>query len=152
MKKRGHAVVVATYSPQDFFRAYVESHEIEYRCFHKSYRFDPTPVWQLFKTITLIKPHVVITFLRTPSIYAEIVKVFKPSLNLIVSERAGVDLNGFSTRDYLASYGHLLATHATTNSIDYRERMIQAVPALSKMSTVIYNCLLYTSPSPRDRG
>jgi len=139
LKRRGHSVLLATYAPLEFFREHVESHGVDYVCFNKSYRFDPSPVWKLYKTVKRFQPDVVIAFLRTPSIYAEMVKVALPSMNLIVSERAGVDLDGFSKRDRLVSYGHLMADRVTTNSNDYLQRMVDVVPALKARSSVIYN-------------
>jgi len=141
LKSRNHTVLVATYAPLDFFLDRIESQSIEYECFHKRYRFDLSPAWKLHQSIKRFQPDVVVAFLRTPSIYAEISKTLNPRMNLIVSERAGVDLNGFGMRDRLASIGHLIATRVTTNSHDYLQHMITAMPYLKKRSSVIYNGL-----------
>lgn len=139
LSTRGHEVTVATFVPIDFFRSQLEDNSIEHLCFNKSYRFDLMPAWRLYRLIARHDSDVVVAFLRTPAFYAELVKLLKPSLRLIVSERAGVIANEFNTRDWLAGAGHLVATHITANSHDYLSRLVKAIPLLAKKTSVIYN-------------
>ena len=139
LTQRGHDITVTTYVPLDFFLDELNKHGITYRCFGKSHRFDLSPVRCLLGYIKKHQPDLIIAFLRTPAIYAELAKLLAPKIPLIVSERAGVEANAFTLRDWLAGAGHLLATRVTANSHDYLNRLVAALPLLKKKSSVIYN-------------
>lgn len=136
---RGHDVTLATYAPKDFFLSRLDGSGVAYLNFQKAYRFDPMPVWRLLRTVDRVAPDVLIAFLRTPSVYAEMVKVLRPSLPLVVSERAGVDAGGLTRGDRAAGTLHRLATRVTGNSHGYLGRLVEARPALASRTEVIYN-------------
>ena len=79
-----------------------------------------------------------VAFLRTPSVYAEWLRLTGPRIPLIVSERAGVEAGGLTFADLAAGIGHLLATHITANSHDYLDRLRRKLP-IGRRSTVLYN-------------
>jgi len=97
LKNRNHTVLVATYAPLTFFLEDIQSEAIDYECFNKSHRFDLGPAWKLRKCIKRFRADVVVAFLRSPSLYAEITKLARPKTKLIVSERAGIDLDVYNT-------------------------------------------------------
>lgn len=139
MCERKHRVVLATYAPLSFFRSPLEQAGAELLEFDKAYRFDLSPSWQLYRAIKHHRPDVVVAFLRTPSFYAEMAKLLRPGMRLIVSERAGVDLRGFTFRDRIAGIGHHIANRVTTNSHDFHNLLVTRLPLLKKKSAVIYN-------------
>ncbi len=136
---RGHRVTVVTYAALDFHRPRLLAHGVDCRCFPKRGRFDLRPAWHLLRAIDEIAPDAVVAFLRTPSIYAEALRPLRPSLRLIVSERAGVRGHRLEAADILAGVGHLLASAVTANSHDYVERLTAALPPLRGRTHVIYN-------------
>ena len=136
---RNHTVKVISYFNIDDHLERLNDAGISHHCLKKQGRWDIAPVFKLHEQVRIIKPQVVIAFLRTPSFYAELVKIISPRTPLIVSERIGVEKNGLSMRDYVAATGHLAATHLTANSHDYLDRVTTKVPFLARKSTVIYN-------------
>lgn len=140
LKQRGHATAVHTYFRSEWFLPRLEAAGVDYVCVEKRSRFDLAPPRALSDHYRRFAPDVVVAFLRTPSIYAEWLRLTGSRIPLIVSERAGVDLGGLSTADFLAGVGHLLATHITANSHDYLDRLRARLPIKSR-STVLYNGL-----------
>ena len=141
LRARGHGVTVATYAPKTFFLDALRAADVRYLNYGKAFRFDPSPAWRLGRTVSRESPDCLVAFLRTPSVYAELVKLVRPALPLIVSERGGVDLGGFSRADRVAGLGHRVADHVVTNSHDYLRCLVAAHPALASRSRVIYNGL-----------
>ena len=135
---RGHAVGVHTYFPADWHLARLQASGVAYTCAEKSGRFDLRPIAALRRRYREFAPDVVIAFMRTPAFYAEALRFVHPSVPLIVSERAGVEVAGLQWTDLLAGLGHLLASHVTANSHDFIERIRRALP-LGSRSSAIYN-------------
>lgn len=136
---RGHAVRVLTYAPLEHHLPTLHAADVAYDCVGKRHRFDLRPALALWRVYRRARPDVVVAFLRTPVVYAELARVFAPSMRLIVSERSGVARGGLSGRDRLAGLGHALATHVTANSEDYLRRLVDALPFLAGRSSVIRN-------------
>lgn len=141
LQSRGHKVSLATYAPKNFFHTQLITHGIDRVYLAKNSRFDVKPVIQLAQTVHHLKPNVLIAFLRTPSVYAELVRIALPHTRLIVSERSGIDVTGFSRADYLAGFGHRLAHRIVTNSEDYLGHLLAVHPTLATRASVIYNGL-----------
>ena len=139
LAERRHSVQVFTYFYFDNHLQRLQDAGITHRCFSKKGRWDIAPAFKLYEQVRAIKPDVVIAFLRTPSFYAELVKVASPKTRLIVSERIGVAQGGLSLRDFVAATGHIVATHVTANSHDYLDKVTAKVALLKRKSTVIYN-------------
>lgn len=137
---RGHATAVHTYFRNEWFLPRLQAAGVEYVCAEKRSRFDWRPPGALRDHYRRFRPDVAVAFLRTPSAYAEWVRLTGSRVPLIVSERAGVDIGGLSFADLAAGVGHLVATHITANSHDYLDRLRRKLP-ISRRSTVLYNGL-----------
>ncbi len=137
---RGHVIGVHTYFAADWHLARLQAGHVEYTCEPKRSRFDLRPIAALRRRYREFGPDVVIAFMRTPSFYAEALRVAHPAIPLIVSERAGVEAGGLKPADVLAGLGHLLASHLTANSHDTIDRLRKVLP-IGRRSTAIYNGL-----------
>ena len=139
LQQRGHSVTISTYASIEHYRDKVESAGVRYTCFHKSSRFDPSPIFKLAAQIKHAQPGIVIAFLRTPSIYAELVKLRHSRVPLLVSERAGLVNGKLRVTDRVASVLHLVATGIIANSHAYAEGMSAFFSPVKERTAVIYN-------------
>lgn len=139
LNNRGHEVTVFFYHPKhDFLPKLKESDVAVVECRKKS-RFDLTPIKVLRNLIQKKKPDSVISFLRTPSIYCEVLKLLNPRTQLIVSERISVLGGRLTTGDIAAGVLHIVADVVNSNSRDYLEHLTNKLPFLKRKSSVIYN-------------
>jgi len=136
---RGHTITVLVYFDIPFFDEKLTTKNIEIIKIDKKYRFDLYPVFKLHKLLNKHKPDLIVSYLRTPSFYTELTKVFNPKIPIIVSERGGVDLTGLSILDYVSAVGHTISSAVTANSHNYIENMTRYAPWLKSKSHVIYN-------------
>lgn len=136
---RGHRVDVLTYFPHDDHLPRLLAGGVSYRNVGKRHRLDPRPLVALAETLRRERPDVVVAFLRTPSLYAELARLAAPGTPVIVSERAGVPPDGLRASDRLAGIAHLAATRVTANSEDYLAHLVRFLPALAARSRSIAN-------------
>ena len=108
-------------------------------CFDKSYKYDLSPIFQLRRKIKNIKPDVVVAFLATPSVYAELSRLTGHSTPVIVSERNGPGEHTGIFKERLLSILHSLARGVVFNNRGHRNDLIFKFPALKTKSHVIYN-------------
>lgn len=139
LKQRGNQVTVITYAEFDNHLARLTAAGVNYSCLNKTTRFDLKPVAKLVATIKTLSPAIVIAFLRTPSIYAELARLLTPQIPLVVSERAGL-LNGkLRTGDKVGGLLHHIACEVVANSQAYADGLTQCFPTLKKKTSVVYN-------------
>lgn len=139
LQQRGNQVTVVTYAKIETHLPSLSLAGVDYLCLNKKKRFDLKPAFKLSSIIKSLSPAIVIAFLRTPSIYAELARFRSPNTPLIVSERAGL-LNGkLRTSDKIGGLLHHLASEVVTNSQAYADGMTQFLPTLNKKTSVVYN-------------
>ena len=70
--------------------------------------------------------------------------------------RYGIKSIDYRDVDFLMNFindqGKILPRRITGNSLKYQRKVATAVKRARHLSLLPYVCLLYTSPSPRDRG
>ena len=139
LSRRKHEVIVYIYHPKYDFLPELEAESIEIVFGEKAGRFDTSPLIQLYKLCRLTRPSVVVSYLRTPSFYAELIRLVYPKFGLIVSERSNA-LNGrLSIGDLASGICHSVADHVTSNCNDYRIHLVAKLPFIRKKMSVIYN-------------
>ena len=141
LKSRNHDVRVLCYYPIDTFQDDLDNAGVPVKCIGKKSRFDLSPAWNLARYTTTFQPSAVVSFLRTPSVYAELARIKNRNIPLVVAERVGLDERGFKLSDKAAALGHLMATAVTTNSYAYKDKMLESVALLNSRTHVIYNGL-----------
>ena len=88
LKRRGHHVEFFTYYPQGFFKPELDQADIPVHLCLKKNRYSLTPVWELRRRIRCGAFDVVLAFLETAVVYAELACLGMPGAHLIASERS----------------------------------------------------------------
>ena len=120
LQKAGHEVTILTYYPHDFFLGEVVNSSVGYLCINEPRLL--FRVYKIRKALNSLKQDVVIAFLKTPVLLAELSSLPYKKWNLIVSERnaypEGIDKKLFYI-DFVEYYkkGHL--TKKQKNSIKF---------------------------------
>jgi glycosyltransferase involved in cell wall biosynthesis len=139
LKARGHGVEFFTYYPHDHFKTQLDEAVIPVYVCPKRSRFSLSPLLALRRKMRCGGFDVVLAFLETPSVYAEIASVGLVSFRLVVGERSGV-LDGRATISrILKSHLHRIADAVVANSHAHREWMSQRFPFLSPKLYTIWN-------------
>jgi len=86
LQLKGYGVLFVWYHPKDFYRQYLEEHNISYIQLKASNKL--AKIFILRKAIKEYNPDVVISYLNGPSKIASILKMLGMDAKLIVSERA----------------------------------------------------------------
>lgn len=141
LHRRGHTATVITYAPLNHHLPRLDEAGVAFECLHKQSRFDIKPVIRLYHAIKRLNADIVVAYLRTPSLYAELAGMFARKTSIVVSERAGITQQGLRIEHYLAGIAHTLATKVTGNSHHYIDALAKALPWLAPNSHVIYNGL-----------
>ena len=136
---REHAVSLFFYHQKYDFLDKVNNGDIDILECRKRGRFDLRPVLRLYREIRQRKPDVVISYLRTPSIYCEAIRLIHPRFRLIVSERISVKNGSLTAGDIAAGLLHVIADRVNSNSYDYLQHLTEKLPFLSSKAGVIYN-------------
>jgi len=144
------------YFPQfSFFRDEVETHGIPIRECTKSSGFCLEPIRRIVGLIRERRFEVIVSFLSNPNIYAELSRVFRPSVRLIVSERSSHLGEKSAIDSFVARSLHCLASQVVTNSFAHAEWLKKKFPWLKPKVTTIYNGLdvaLYAgAPNPPEK-
>ena len=140
LKQRGHEVEFFVYFPkQSFFGEPLIANKIPLHEFSKGRGFSPGVVRKLSSLIRSVGYDVVLSYLTSPNVYAELSSIFAPSAKLVVSERA----SHFADRTRLGALVrrnlHRLADHIVVNSLSHRSWLIQHFPWMRGRLTTIYN-------------
>ncbi len=139
LHKSGVEVSICTYYPLQGAMNSQQKHYFDIYCFEKSYRLDPSPIFKLSKKIKEVKPDVVVAFLSTPCVYAELSKFLGHGVPIIVSERNGPKKKQNKLLHLFQCYLHMLADKVVFNNVTYCEHLCQAHPHIKQRATVIYN-------------
>jgi glycosyltransferase involved in cell wall biosynthesis len=152
----GHSVEFFIYAPHhDHFRDVVDAAGIPVHVHRKRGRFAPGPVLALAALMRRARYDVVLAYLTTPGIYAELASV-RNRLHgrrtpVVVSERG--PLAHVSTALRLALGVHHLASHLVTNSRNNLDQLLSLWPSLRARASVIYNGVdlehFHPTPTPR---
>jgi glycosyltransferase involved in cell wall biosynthesis len=151
LKRRGHSVEMFAYFPRlGFFRPRLDEQQIVVYEYDKGFGFSLGIVRKLTALITDHDIDVVVSYLSSPNIYAELAKLVAPRAKLIVSERTSHHDDKSLMSAYLRRRMHMLADHVVTNSHAHCEWLKRRRWLKDKVSC-IYNGL-DLSPFATDRA
>jgi glycosyltransferase involved in cell wall biosynthesis len=137
LKKKGFDVEVITYFDMDFFGYLLKEANVPYRTI--SWKNKIHRIWAVRRAIQESRPDVVIAYLGTPSLLAELASLPKREFALIVSERsANIQITG---RVRLRLFFHRYADAIVPNSYSQQKSIEQAAPYLRTKMTTILNCV-----------
>ena len=132
-------IVLAYSSSNNHFEKDLREANVDIVYFEKTRRFSLGVAAKIRSIILSEKISVVIAFLRTPSVYAELGALGIRGVRVIVSERSSFRSGSPKIRDRLALLGHRFADCVTVNSHFHRECISRAAPALGGRLVTIYN-------------
>jgi len=136
LKTRGWDVSVLTYFPQNFFQSYLIDNGVSHLEFDGCNRL--SRIFEIRRILRNSDHDVVLSFLRTPNILAEISSFPGRKWGLVVSERTGWP-NGQETRESWRTWFHYLADYVVVNSNKNRGILTFQAPWLIKKVRTIYN-------------
>ena len=117
LERRGHSVEMFAYFPgRDFFRAQLDEHRISVHEFAKGRGFQLSVVRRLRQLVASRGTDVIVSFLNSPNIYAELAQVGTRRARLVVSERTSYHDDKSRTGAWLRRALHALADHVVANS------------------------------------
>ena len=136
---RGHSVTVAVYNDQDHFAGQIAAAGIDIRRIDKPSRFSLKPVFDLAKLCRALSMQVIIAFLRSPAIKAELARILMPGLPVIAAERSTYPDLPLPLGLRLAQRVHRLAHFITVNSSHQARLMRQELPHLAARIVTVRN-------------
>jgi len=140
LARRQHSVEFFIYHPQyRHFAQVIEDAAIPVHIFHKTQRYSLAVVLALRALIQRGNYDIVLAFLDTPSLYAELAMLGTQSTALVVSERYMFPPGKLSFKKRLMQQCHSMADRITVNSYHQRQRMIEEFPWMQNRITTIYN-------------
>jgi glycosyltransferase involved in cell wall biosynthesis len=137
LKKRGMEVEVLTYFPHDFFAHLLKEAGVPWRVI--TWRNHFGRIFAVRKAIRDAKPDVVIAYLETPSLMAELAAIPDRPFKLIVSERNTTLSPGFKDKVYYNL--HRLADAVVPNSYSQQRVLEKYAPYLKNKINTIINCV-----------
>jgi glycosyltransferase involved in cell wall biosynthesis len=151
LKARGHRVEILVYFPQHaFFRQRVEERQIVVHEYHKNRGFSLGVIRRLRSLRRSGKFDIVISYLNSPTVYAELANLLADDARLIVSERC----SHHDDKSWLVSNArrllHVLADRVVTNSQTHA-RWLRTKYWLQRKVTCIYNGV-DLGPAPLPKG
>jgi glycosyltransferase involved in cell wall biosynthesis len=152
LRRRGHTVEFFVYHPQhDFFGPRVAEFGIPVHESLKRHRFSLSMVSRLKAVTKASRADLVLAYLSTPSIYAELSRLFGSRAKLIVSERSSRHAERSRIRAHVTRRLHGFADHVVTNSRSHQRWLVETYPWLSSRTSTIFNgvdVLSYTAEPP----
>lgn len=139
LARRGHRVTVAVYNDQDHFADEIFAAGIEIVRLDKPSRFSARPVIELGRLYRKLGAEVVIAFLRSPAVKAELARLVFPGMKVIVAERSAYPAPPLPLALRVVQSLHGLARFVTVNSRSQAEAMRREFPRLSKRVVTINN-------------
>lgn len=145
LQQRGHNIEVFIYHPKyNYFKSQLLIAGIPIHTTTKKCRFSPTTIYALRQLISRRKYDLVLSFLDTPNIYAELA-IIGLDIPLVVSERNMIP----ATRIALITRQlHRFAQHITVNSHHNRQILEKFFPWTSGKTSTIYNGIDLTTFKP----
>jgi glycosyltransferase involved in cell wall biosynthesis len=117
LKRRGHSVEMFAYFPgRDFFRPRLDENQILVHQYDKGSGFSFGVVRRLAAVIVERNVDVVVSYLSSPNIYAELAALGAERVTLVVSERTSYHDDKSFISAYLRRAMHSLADHVVANS------------------------------------
>jgi glycosyltransferase involved in cell wall biosynthesis len=148
LKQRGHEVKVITYFPQNFFLETLQQNNIGYLCIREDSTFKRI---RRFRSILRNgSQDVVLAFLRTPSLLAELAAIPNRKWGLVVSERNSYTFQSNPWTNWRRLF-HIFADYIIVNSHTNRFLIQKSSPWLRERIITIYNCVNLETFSPSSK-
>ncbi len=139
LHQRGHEVEFFLYYPQDLLAAPLRDAGIAIHFTPKSSRHSLAPIKALRQRIGAGAYDLLLSFLATPSLYAELARWPRKRPRLVVSERFCDPASRTAWRSRILRQFHRLADYVTTNSHHQRKRLLESHPWLRNKVATVYN-------------
>jgi glycosyltransferase involved in cell wall biosynthesis len=139
LKARGHIVRLLTYYPHDFYKPSQDKAGVPVE--YVPHRGKLHRIWAMRKAIRAGRPQVVIAYLQTPSIIAELASLPRCDYALIVSERNQDHPMCAERMRGVSLFLHRLADAVVTNSRAQEVNIRKIAPKLAPRVTTILNCV-----------
>lgn len=140
LTRRGHRPVFFTYHPgYTHFAPELAAAGIEVRSVSKSRRFSAAPVRALRRILREDRFDVVLAFLATPGVYAELATRYPGAPPLVVSERSSFGAGGPGRGTRLRIQLHRLADAVVVNSHHHRRLLLREFPWMQRSLHTIWN-------------
>ncbi|MCP4261200.1 MAG: glycosyltransferase family 4 protein [Planctomycetes bacterium] len=144
LRKQGFNVHVMTYFDIDFYGHILDENDVDRSVIHWLNRI--TRIFSVRKAIRKWTPDVVIAFLKTPNLIAEIAGIPARSFYLIVSERNNTIRTTWAT--YCQWLMHLIADRVVVNSHSQGQLLSKRAPFLKKKLATITNAVYLETYQP----
>lgn len=151
---RGHSVTVSVYNGQDHFADQIAAAGIDIVRIDKPSRFSLKPVFDLARLYRARSAQVIIAFLRSPAIKAELARLLVPGMAVIAAERSTYPDLPLPIGLRIVQSAHRLARFVTVNSSHQAQAMRREFPRLADRIVTIRNGVAIEPPSiasPRSR-
>jgi glycosyltransferase involved in cell wall biosynthesis len=136
LQEAGHRVTLLTYYPHDFFLDNIVRSKVEYVCINEPRLIHR--VYKVRKALLLLEQDIVIAFLKTPVLLAELSLPFSRKWKLIVSER---NANPYNDKKLLyRRFFHIFSDYVVVNSYTNQDLIRKNAPWIKNIRT-IYNCV-----------
>ena len=140
LQRRDHEVEFFLYYPQyEHFAPGLREAGIRIHSFKKTWRFSVRVVPALRQLLKRGGYNAALSFLGTPSFYAEIAKIGLRRVPLVVSERFMYTGRSLNVNRWILQQAHRIADYITVNSHHQRERMEDKFPWMRRKICTIYN-------------
>lgn len=139
LSKSGYDVSICTYYPIEGALPEQYRDMFNITCFNKSFKYDLSPVIKLRRKIKEIQADVVIAFLATPSVYAELSRLTSHGAPIIVSERNGPGQHKSLLKERTLASLHTLAHKVVFNNFGYHDNLVRKYRNLKGKTQIIYN-------------
>jgi glycosyltransferase involved in cell wall biosynthesis len=150
LKNRGHYVEIFNYHPDNHYQPILVAAEIPVHLHLKTSRFSFSPLLALRRLIRQRQFDIVLSFLDTPSFYAEVASIGLEKTKLVVSERFMYPPGKLPFKLSFLQGFHRLADAISVNSHHQCVRMVSEYPWMSKKIKTIYNGYDLDSFSPTE--
>ena len=139
LARHGRDVEVLSYFPhRNFFRSRLQDSGIVVHDYHKGRGFSLGVIRRLAALVRERHIDVLVAYLSSPSVYAEVVKLLAPQVKLVVSERTSHLDDKSVTAAFARRALHVLADHVVANS-HAQCRWLKRKWWLSGKTSCIYN-------------
>lgn len=152
LHQAGHRVEFFVYHAENFFLKELQAAGIPIHLHGKRYRFSFGPVLALRALLRARSFDILLAFLDTPSLYAELASIGVAGPRLVVSERFMFLPSGLSLQARAMQQMHRFADAITVNSHHQRDRMNARYPWMRKKTHTIYNGYDLDEFRPRPSG
>lgn len=139
LARRGHRVTVAVYNRQDHFADQISAAGIDIVHLDKPARFSLKPIFALARLHRREKFDLVIAFLRSPAIKAELARMIAPGMTVIAAERSMYPTLPLPLGLRLSQLLHHMARFVTVNSAHQAVAMKREFRGLAGRIVTIHN-------------